>query len=57
MKTLPANFYLTLQPGKIVLASPLTCPVGATSIDTTHVSLDQVVEQMSAAVAAKLHAA
>ena len=38
-------------------ASPLICPSGATSIDTTHVSLDQVVEQMSAAVAAKLHAA
>ncbi len=35
--------------------SPLTCPPGATSIDTTHVSLEQVVELMSAAVAAKLN--
>ncbi|MBS0663799.1 MAG: (d)CMP kinase [Verrucomicrobia bacterium] len=34
--------------------SPLTCPPGATSIDTTHVSLEQVVELMAAAVAAKL---
>ena len=34
--------------------SPLTCPSGAVSIDTTHVSLDQVVEQMAAAVAAQL---
>ncbi len=37
-------------------ASPLTCPAGAISIDTTHASLDQVVEQMAAAVAAKLGA-
>jgi len=36
--------------------SPLTCPPGAISIDTTHASLDQVVEQMAAAVAAKLGA-
>lgn len=35
-------------------ASPLTCPEGATSINTTHVSLDQVVEQMAGAIAAKL---
>ncbi len=35
-------------------ASPLTCPDGAISINTTHVSLDQVVEQMSAAIARKL---
>lgn len=35
--------------------SPLTCPPGATSIDTTHVSLEQVVELMSAAVAARLN--
>jgi cytidylate kinase len=35
-------------------ASPLRCPPGATSINTTHVSLDQVVEQMAAAIAAKL---
>ena len=37
--------------------SPLTCPAGATSIDTTHASLDQVVEQMAAAITAKLGAA
>ncbi|MDB6168158.1 MAG: cytidylate kinase [Verrucomicrobia bacterium] len=35
-------------------ASPLTCPTGATSIDTTDVSLDQVVEQMSAMITARL---
>jgi cytidylate kinase len=35
-------------------ASPLTCPPGATSIDTTHVTLDEVVEKMAAAIAAKL---
>jgi cytidylate kinase len=34
--------------------SPLTCPPGATSIDTTHVSLAEVVEKMAAAIAAKL---
>jgi len=34
--------------------SPLTCPEGATSINTTHVNLDQVVEQMAAAIARKL---
>ena len=34
--------------------SPLTCPTGAISINTTHVSLDQVVEQMAAAIATKL---
>lgn len=35
-------------------ASPLTCPAGATSINTTHVSLDQVVEQMAAAIGTRL---
>lgn len=35
-------------------ASPLTCPPGATSIDTTHVTLPEVVEKLSAAIAAKL---
>lgn len=35
-------------------ASPLTCPPGATSIDTTHVTLDEVVEKMAALIAAKL---
>lgn len=34
-------------------ASPLTCPPGATDIDTTHVNLEQVVERMAAAIAAK----
>ena len=38
-------------------ASPLTCPPGATSINTTHVTLDQVVEQMAAAIATKLRPA
>ncbi len=37
--------------------SPLTCPDGATSINTTHVTLDQVVQQMAAALATKLHPA
>lgn len=37
-------------------ASPLTCPPGATSIDTTHVSLDQVVEQMAQAISRRLPA-
>ena len=37
-------------------ASPLTCPNGATSINTTHVSLDQVVEQMAAAIGPRLSA-
>jgi cytidylate kinase len=35
-------------------ASPLTRPAGATAIDTTHVTLDEVVEQMAAAIAARL---
>ncbi len=34
--------------------SPLTCSDGATSINTTHVTLDQVVEQMAAAIATRL---
>ncbi|MFZ9683452.1 MAG: (d)CMP kinase, partial [Cephaloticoccus sp.] len=34
--------------------SPLTCPVGAIDIDSTHLSLDQVVGQMAAAIATKL---
>jgi cytidylate kinase len=38
-------------------ASPLTCPPGATSIDTTHLTLDEVVEKMAVAIAAKLPAA
>jgi cytidylate kinase len=36
------------------VTSPLTCPAGATSINTTHASLDQVVEQMAAAIATQL---
>jgi cytidylate kinase len=35
-------------------ASPLTCPPGAIDIDTTHASLEQVVEQMADLIAAKL---
>ena len=35
-------------------ASPLTCPDGATSINTTHLTLDQVVQQMADAIATKL---
>jgi cytidylate kinase len=35
-------------------ASPLTCPPGATSIDTTHLTLDQVVERMAGPIAARL---
>ncbi|MEO6876658.1 MAG: (d)CMP kinase [Opitutaceae bacterium] len=37
--------------------SPLTCPDGATSINTTHVTLDQVVEQMAAAIRTQLRPA
>jgi len=37
--------------------APLACPDGATSIDTTHVNLDQVVELMAATIAQKLPAA
>lgn len=37
-------------------ASPLTCPNGAVSIDTTHLTLPEVVEQMARAIAAKLSA-
>ncbi len=35
-------------------ASPLTVPAGATSIDTTFVTLDQVVEQMAGTIGLKL---
>lgn len=34
--------------------APLTCPAGATDIDTTDLTLDQVVAQMAAAIATKL---
>jgi cytidylate kinase len=34
--------------------APLACPVGAVSIDTTHLSLPAVVEKMAAAIAARL---
>ena len=34
--------------------APLACPVGATSIDTTHIGLDQVVALMAAALAEKI---
>jgi cytidylate kinase len=35
-------------------ASPLTIPVGAIDIDSTNLTLDQVVEKMAALIAAKL---
>jgi cytidylate kinase len=38
-------------------ASPLTCPAGATDIDTTHQSLEAVVDLMAAAIATRLPAA
>jgi cytidylate kinase len=34
--------------------APLTCPPGAVSIDTTHLTLEQVVETMAAPIAARL---
>jgi len=34
--------------------APLACPVGATSIDTTHLTLPEVVEAIAAPVAARL---
>lgn len=37
--------------------APLACPVGAVSIDTTHLSLPAVVEKMAAAIALRLPAA
>ncbi|HVU24660.1 MAG TPA: (d)CMP kinase [Opitutus sp.] len=37
-------------------ASPLTCPPGATSIDTTNLTIDAVVALMAAPIAAKLGA-
>jgi cytidylate kinase len=35
-------------------ASPLTIPVGAIDIDSTHLTLDQVVEKMAGLIAARL---
>ncbi len=35
-------------------AAPLTCPAGATSIDSTHLTIEQVVAQMAAMIAQKL---
>jgi cytidylate kinase len=35
-------------------AAPLTCPAGAVSIDTTHLTLAQVVEMMAGSIAKKL---
>lgn len=35
-------------------ASPLTCPPGAIDIDTTHLTLDQVVGKMAALIAARI---
>lgn len=37
--------------------APLACPAGAVSIDTTHLTLPQVVETMAAPIAARLAAA
>lgn len=34
--------------------SPLTCPVGAIDIDSTHLTLEEVVEQMTAIIARQL---
>jgi cytidylate kinase len=36
--------------------APLTCPPGAVSIDTTHLTLDQVVSMMATPIAARLQA-
>jgi cytidylate kinase len=36
--------------------APLACPAGAVSIDTTHLTLDEVVETMAAPIAARLNA-
>jgi cytidylate kinase len=38
-------------------AAPLACPPGAVSIDTTHLTLPQVVETMAAPIGARLAAA
>ncbi|HWA84830.1 MAG TPA: (d)CMP kinase [Opitutus sp.] len=35
-------------------ASPLTCPAGATSIDTTNLTIEQVVARMAATISTKL---
>jgi cytidylate kinase len=37
--------------------SPLTCPPGAVSIDTTHLTIAEVVERMAGPIAAQLNAA
>lgn len=37
--------------------APLICPPGATDIDSTHLSLDEVVERVSAPVAARIGSA
>jgi cytidylate kinase len=37
--------------------APLACPAGATSLDTTHLTLAQVVENLAAPIAARLAAA
>ena len=34
--------------------APLTCPPGATDIDSTHLTLEQVVEKMAAQIATKI---
>ncbi len=34
--------------------APLSCPPGATAVDSTHLTLEQVVEQLAAPIAARL---
>lgn len=36
-------------------ASPLACPPGATDIDSTHLTLEQVVDRLAAAIQARLN--
>jgi cytidylate kinase len=37
--------------------APLSCPIGAVEIDSTHLTLEQVISRMSAPIAARLDAA
>lgn len=38
-------------------ASPLACPAGATDIDSTHLTLSEVVDKLSGLIASRLHPA
>jgi CMP/dCMP kinase len=38
-------------------ASPLACPPGATDIDSTYLTLDEVIDRLSAAISARLDSA